>query len=318
MKNPAGTTEPQRRRATAPGGLRRAATGALAVSLAAVVASCGTAADRPDHNSEAAPGIASAPMNTDTAMEGVATEQAPVYWVGTGDQSRYLFREFRTPTSQDTTDPVAQAALMVTSATPADPDYRSLWSAVDTVGTSVSPDGTITVDLPAAAFASQLSPQDARVALQQMVYTVSAAAVTAGLLDSSTAKEVRVLVNGQSGYKAFGAVELNAPLTRDPALAAPVWLVDPQTGAEPKSPVTVFARVLPSVRDALWEVLEDDRVVHSGNIAPASPGSDPTTGTELRTSVTLDPGTYTVRVSGTDDSDTTVSDDHTITVRAGD
>jgi len=77
---------------------------------------------------------------------------------------------------------------MVTSATPADPDYRSLWSAVDTVGTSVSPDGTITVDLPAAAFGTQLSEKDAQMALQQMVYTVSAAAVTAGLLDASTAK----------------------------------------------------------------------------------------------------------------------------------
>ncbi|RKQ36384.1 GerMN domain-containing protein [Kocuria tytonis] len=305
-----------RHRANGRSPLPRTLAAGLTAALVLALAACGNAADRPDNGSAAAPGIGSAPGSTDNAGDGVATEQAPVYWVGTGDQAGYLFREFRTPQNVDTADPVARAATMVTTAAPSDPDYRSLWSAVSTVGTSVSPDGTITVDLPATAFAAQLSEQDARMALQQMVYTVSAAAVTAGLLDSSTAKEVRILVDGQSGYRAFGSVDLRDPLTRDPAVAAPVWLIDPQTGADPASPLTVFARVLPAVHNVRWEITSSNRRVKGDSVRAATPGTDPTVGTELRTTVDLQPGTYTVRVSGTDDRGTVLTDDHEITVPA--
>ncbi|MCC5671699.1 GerMN domain-containing protein [Kocuria rhizophila] len=297
--------------------LTRATTVALAGSLAVGLCSCGNAADRPDNNSAAAPGIGSAPLATDNSVDGVATEQAPVYWVGTGDQAGYLFREFRTPETTDVADPVARAAITVTASSPSDPDYRTLWTAVDSVGTSVSPSGTVTVDLPAAAVAAQLSEEDARMALQQMVYTVSAAAVTAGLLDASTAKEVRILVDGRTGYRAFGSVDLNDPLTRDPAVAAPIWLVDPQTGADPGSPVTVFARVLPSVHDVRWEIVSGERRVKGDSVKAASPGTDPTVGTELRTTVDLAPGKYTFRVVGTDDHGTTLTDDHEVTVSSG-
>ena len=46
--------------------------------------------------------------------------------------------------------------------------------------------------------------------------------MTAGLLDASTAKEVRILVDGRTGFSAFGSVDLSDPLTRDTSLAAPV------------------------------------------------------------------------------------------------
>ncbi|WP_260983380.1 GerMN domain-containing protein [Kocuria salsicia] len=304
------------RRRVPPRTPRRWSLAALAVVASVALAGCGTAADRPDDNSAAAPGIGAAPGTTDEALGGVATEQAPIYWVGTGDQSGYLFREFRNPEDTSTADPVARAAAMVTRATPMDPDYRTLWSPVSTVGTSVSPDGIITVDLPAAAFGTQLSEKDAQMALQQMVYTVSAAAVTAGLLEASTAKEVRILVDGRTGFSAFGSVDLSDPLTRDTSLAAPVWLIDPQTDADPGSPLTVFLRVLPAVHDVRWEVTQDEGTVRSGTVAAASPGSDPTVGTELRTTIDLDPGEYTVRVAGTNDQGTVLVDDHVITVAA--
>lgn len=298
--------------------LHRVTALAVAGVLAVGVSSCGNAADRPDNKSAAAPGIGAAPGSTNDSVDGVATEQAPVYWVGTGEESDYLLREFRTPVTSDIADPVARAALTVTAAAPSDPDYRTLWSAVDTVGTSVTPDGTVTVDLPAAAFTAQLSEQDARMALQQMVYTVSAAAVTAGLLDSSTAKEVRILVDGRTGYRAFGAVTLEDPLTRDPALAAPIWLIDPQTGTDPGSPLTIFARILPSVHNVRWEITSGERRVKGDTVDGPTPGTDPTTGTELRTVVDLEPGTYTIRVSGTDEQGHTIADDHEITVSPAD
>lgn len=292
------------------------ASAGLAVTLS--LAACGSAADRATNASSAAPRIASAPVSTDGVYEGVATEQAPVYWAGTDEQSHYLFREFRTAPAADTADPVAEAVVMMTSLEPLDPDYRSLWSAVESVGTSVSPDGTITVDLPVTAFAGQLPADDAELALQQLVYTVSAAAVTAGLLDAATAKEVRILVDGQPDYKAFGSVDLQDPISRDASMAAPVWLIDPQTGTESGSPLTLFGRVLPEFASATWEVIpaDGDEAVQSGEIAEPTETPASSAGTEFKIPVDLPAGDYTVRVTGSPKDEEQVSDDHTVTIVA--
>lgn len=291
-----------------------------ALSVGLVVAmgltACGSASDRATNASSTAPRIASAPMGTDNAYEGVATEQTPVYWAGTGDQSEYLFREFRTPGATDTADPVAEAVVMMTTLEPLDQDYRSLWTGVESVGTSVSPDGTITVDLPATAFASRLSAEDAELALQQLVYTVSAAAVTAGLLDAATAKEVRVLVDGQSEYKAFGSVDINEPIARDASLASPVWLIDPQTGTKSGTPLTVFGRVLPDFASARWEVIPrgEDDPLESGDVTEETGSPTSTAGTEFRIPVDVPAGDYTVRVAGTNEDGQKIEDDHPVTV----
>lgn len=290
---------------------------ALSLSLAA----CGSAADRATNASSTAPRIASAPVSTDGVDEGVATEQTPVYWAGTDGQSGYLFREFRTAppvVTADPADPVAEAVVMMTSLEPLDPDYQSLWSAVESVGTSVAPGGTITVDLPASAFASQLPTDDAELALQQLVYTVSAAAVTAGLLDAATAKEVRILVDGQSDYKAFGSVDLKDPISRDVSVAAPVWLIDPQTGTESGSPLTMFGRVLPDFASATWEVIpaHGDEAVKSGEIAEPTESPASSAGTEFRIPVDVPAGDYTVRVTGSNEDGDRVTDDHTVTIVA--
>lgn len=286
----------------------------LAVSL--VLSACGSVADRATNASSTAPRIASAPMSTDNAYEGVATEQTPVYWAGSGAQEGYLFREFRTASNADTVDPVAEAVVMMTTLSPLDEDYRSMWTQVENVGTSVSPDGTITVDMSSTAFASRLSEDDAELALQQLVYTVSAAAVTAGLLDAATAKEVRVLVDGETGYKAFGSVNLDEPISRDASIASPVWLIDPQTGTEAGQPMTIFGRVLPEYASARWEVIPEgeDRPVKSGEISEPKNTPASTSGTELRFPVEVPAGEYTVRVIGVNDAGQEVKDDHTVTV----
>ena len=294
-----------------------ALTGALP-ALTLSLAACGSAADRATNAWSAAPRIASAPVSTDGVDEGVATEQTPVYWAGTDDQSGYLFREFRTAPAVVTADPVAEAVVMMTSLEPLDPDYRSLWSAVESVGTSVAPGGTITVDLPAPAFASQLPADDAELALQQLVYTVSAAAVTAGLLDAATAKEVRILVDGRSDYEAFGSVDLKDPISRDASLAAPVWLIDPQTGTESGPPLTMFGRVLPDFASATWEVIpaHGDEAVKSGEITEPTETPASSAGTEFRIPVDVPAGDYTVRVTGSNEGGDRVTDDHTVTVVA--
>lgn len=255
-------------------------------------------------------------MSTENVYEGVATEQTPVYWAGSGDEEDYLFREFRTPATTDNVDPVAESVVMMTTLSPLDADYRSMWTPVENVGTSVSPDGTITVDLPSDAFARRLSAADAELALQQLVYTVSASAVTAGLLDAATAKEVRVLVDGESGYDAFGSVPLDDPISRDASLASPVWLIDPQTGTESGQTVTIFGRVLPDYASARWEVIPqgEDSAVKSGEISDSEASPANTAGTEFRVPVEVPAGEYTVRVTGENDEGQELTDDHEITV----
>ena len=293
---------------------RRRGAAAVLLTCALALTGCGTAADRAGAESSSAPDIASAPVSTENAYEAVATKQAPVYWLGTGTQSGYLFREFRDKPDSATADPVAEAAVLMTSQTPLDGNYRTLWSPVTTVGTSVSPDGTITVDMPSSGFRTRLSRQDAHLALQQLVYTVTAAAVTAGILDTHEPKQVRILVDGASDYRAFGAVDLSGPIARDTALAAPVWLIDPQTAARVTSPVTVFGRVLPTVTTARWEVLADDRAVRSGAVPTASVPPAATAGREFRVAVELEPGDYTVRVTGKDTRGRELVDEHRLTV----
>lgn len=300
-----------------PKSARRTATGlSSGLALALVLSACGSAADRATNASSTAPRSVSTPMNSENVYEGVATELTPVYWTGRDENAGYLFREFRNADESDTVDPVAEAVETMTALTPLDEDYRSLWAPVQSVGTSVSPDGTITVDLPDTAFANNLSEADAELALQQLVYTVSAAAVTAGLLDAATAKEVRVLVDGESGYKAFGSVELNEPIARDASVAAPVWLIDPQTGTESGSPLTLFGRVLPEYSSAHWEVLPrgEDEPIETGNIEHSDESQASTAGTEFRINVDVPAGEYMVRVTAENENGDTLHDDHAVTV----
>lgn len=292
--------------------------GSVCGALILGATSCGPVTDGAQDTSRTAPDIASAPVNSTRADGDVATEQTPVYWVGTGTESAYLFREFRSTDVPDIADPVAEAAILMTKAAPLDQDYRSLWTAVDTVGTSVSPGGTITVDLPATAFNATLSAEDAHLALQQLVYTVSAAAVTAGLLDAETTKDVRILVDGEAGYRAFGAVTLDDPIARDQNLPAPVWLIDPQTDTSSPSPLPLFGRLLPEVKSARWEVTSGEETVAGADVRALGPSVSASgassTGTEFRVPVDLGPGKYEVRVIGTLADGSQITDDHTVTV----
>ncbi|WHF23442.1 hypothetical protein QJS66_03625 [Kocuria rhizophila] len=45
---------------------------------------------------------------------------------------------------------------------------------------------------------------------------------------------------------------LDDPLTRDPRSRRPSGSIDPQTGTDPGSPLTIFARILPSVHNVRW------------------------------------------------------------------
>jgi hypothetical protein len=100
-----------------------------------------------------------------------STTVVPVYYAGDGPGGKpVLFREFHRVSG----DPLTEAAQLVVSGTPDDPDYRTLWPQVD-LSVGYSPDGGFVVDIPSDAFTERpdgMSERAAELAVQQLVYTL--------------------------------------------------------------------------------------------------------------------------------------------------
>ncbi|WP_299165833.1 GerMN domain-containing protein [uncultured Arthrobacter sp.] len=160
------------------------------------------------------------PAATDTAP------LLPVYWLG--EANGLLYREFLP--AESTGDPIAAAVWAMTSSEPLDDDYYSPWQEASSVNTSISPDNVITIDISSDSFAAGIDAAVAGRAVQQLVYTATAAAASAGLIASGSPSSVRLLVDGKAGYNAFGHIELGSLLGRDVSAVAPVWIINPQDG----------------------------------------------------------------------------------------
>jgi hypothetical protein len=212
-----------------------------------------------------------------------------VYWVGASKARLWLYREFL-PASSGTAANRAESALAeMLSGPPADPDYTTPWlsspASVD-IG-----DHEITVNLTAAAFANpDVDAERARLAVQQLVYTVTAA--------TQMSVPVRILVDGRSGYEAWGLLRLGDRVSRDSTVVAPIWVTDPQQGQRVGSPVTVDGVGSAFEGTLAWEVTSaGGQVVDSGNTQGGSTGPAP-----FRFTLKLPPGTYTVTVWSPDES----------------
>src|SRR5256885_2162551 len=144
----------------------------------------------------------------------------PVYYLGTTSFGLRLFREYHVlPVTGS--DKVAQtrAALgaMLATSSPGDPDYTTPWR--DATVTSVRVDGdTTTVDLHGVPAAPPSGAGAARIAVQQLVWTVTAA---------SGKPAVRVLLDGRTGPALWGVEGLDEPPTRAPRtdVQGPSWLI---------------------------------------------------------------------------------------------
>ena len=140
----------------------------------------------------------------------VAGEQAvPVYYTGDGPDGPVLFREFHGAPVSDGSDALLTAAREAVSGVPLDPDYRSDWPGV-TVQQADLVDGVIAVDLDAAPERpGGLSEREARLAVQQVVYTVQGAA--------QERAPVRFAVDGGAVDEVLG-VDTSEPVANAPVL----------------------------------------------------------------------------------------------------
>ena len=165
----------------------------------------------------------STPTPTDSASDtptssdpsestGAPVEAAvPVYYAGDGPRGTVLFREFQPGIGMD---PVAQSAQAAVAGPARDPDYRTLWPS-GTQATASYDGDVITVDLSGPDGGGGLhdrpagmSKKDANLAIQQLVYSVQAAAqARAG---------VQLLLDGQHTDQVLGQ-PASEPLTNDEA-----------------------------------------------------------------------------------------------------
>ncbi len=261
-----------------------------------------TASMGPPRTPAAEPG---APRSTPVAPRpaDTGTSLVPVYWIGDIGGHQGLFREFHASPAKGSGDPIVDAVQLMTGGTPLDPDYGSPWAAAGSVSSSISTQNVITLDLSSDAFSDTLGEEEALLAVQQLVYTVTAAAASAGLITGGEASSVVVLVDGAAGYRAFGAVDLDGKWTRDHTVLAPVWIIDPQEGVVAGTDGLIVHGLAPAGEDAVrWRVarLPPGQVSDAGTSlregTAVIEGGKGTSGT-YSFPISLPPGDYEITVS---------------------
>lgn len=227
----------------------------VALSLSLLLGGCTSGGDgKPAVTMPATIASSSAGLVTSAPLETAkASETLPVYWLGRSNDDVFLYREFQSSNSVD--EPIVTALRTMMADKPLDPDYFSLWNEPSRLGASISAKNVITVDVSADAFGQKVDAGLAERSISQLIYTATAAAAMAGLVDTTTPIQVSLLVDGHTGYKAFGHVSLDKPLTRNPAFMAPVWIIDPGHGATYKEvPLKVIGQGVSPTGTLAWSL----------------------------------------------------------------
>jgi len=211
---------------------------------------------------------------------------APVYWPGDVDGQLRLYREYFSVPSGGDKGRAAVTAMLERK--PYDGDYLAVWPegtrvlGVERVG------GVATVKLSAEAQRKHAPPETARLGVQQLVWTLTAA-------DQNGAERVRLLVDGQPVRNLWeSGVSVVDPIGRSPdtAVLAPVWITDPRDGATVGRTVTLKGVATVFEANVTIQVRQGDTVVQD-TFATANRGA-PARG-EWSKTLTLAPGSYEIR-----------------------
>ncbi|MCW2775165.1 MAG: hypothetical protein JWN91_3491 [Nocardioides sp.] len=216
------------------------------------------------------------------------TVTVPVYFVGETPQGTKLYREFR---KVEADNPADEALALMTAGDALDPDYDSVYPDGSFAGVEIGADA-ISVELPDESWTSAdtLSEADARLAAQQLVYTLQ------GIAQSRLPVEVEL-----DGAPAdlFG---LGGELSNEPEIdvRALVNVTVPEEGASVSGSFTASGVSSSFEATTPWEIRQGDRVVKKG-FATAEGWMDKLYPWETEIDVSgLEPGDYTF-VAMTDD-----------------
>ncbi|WBQ03124.1 Gmad2 immunoglobulin-like domain-containing protein [Kribbella sp. CA-293567] len=146
----------------------------------------------------------------------------PVYWLGRGTgattgPSYRLYRTFNQVKGRPATEAVQ---LMTTPKVSGDPDYESPWSGAKLTSVRYT-DRLIVVDFERLP-ESKLTPDNAEMAAQQLIYTVQ------GALQRTA--PVQITERGRATAGLFGVIDTTEPLSRAKAadVQAFVWIESPE------------------------------------------------------------------------------------------
>lgn len=234
--------------------------------------------------------------STGTSSAGEELRGIPIYWLGKSRGGFALFREFRTVA--DRGGPVESAVAAMTTMTPLDPDYSTPWKHPSSM-TVTRTGAAITVDLSADAFSgTDVARGVAELAVQQLVWTATAAAAKEG----TPARTVRILIDGAPG-DAWGVVPVGTPMTRGPMadVQAHAWVTSPQEGDSlPAGPVTFTGFGTSFEANFIWKVTDASGAVVADGSAMGGDGAGGFG--KFTFTATLPVGAYSVEVSTDDPS----------------
>lgn len=283
---------------------------AAAAVLAALLAGCGDDAGDNDTADDKAGETSSAdesPADDETPPSDDATEETsdgttegsgdtvavPVYFVGETPQGPRLFREFRAVESDN---PLEEAVALVTAGDALDPDYGTLFPPGAFASVTFA-DGEFVVEVADDAWRTMVDqgPEEARLAVQQLVYTVQGV--------EQTRATVRVV--GPSGEPEPTLFGLDA---EDGFEAAPqlevlglVNVTTPEEGAAVEDTFTAEGLASSFETTVPWEVRDADGNVVVDGFTTAEGWVDKLHPWEAEVDVSdLESGTYTF-VALTDD-----------------
>jgi Immunoglobulin-like domain of bacterial spore germination/Sporulation and spore germination len=287
---------------------------ALAVGLASGLSACSeddpiaddqapagaTATETPTDEPTTAPAGGGSESPTDggdgsggSSQEG-SGQAVPVYYVGDTPQGPRLFREFQ----QVSGDPLLAAADLVDGGTPLDPDYRTEWPGVGIESVEAT-DGVLLVTIAGDGFTDRpdgMSKRSARLALQQLVYT----------LQGVQQERVPVQVQRTGSDPVLFGISTETPITQAPAVEVSglVNVTAPEQGAVVDGDTLEASGVASSFEATVpWEILRGDEVVLEG-FATASGWMDKLYPWQASIDVsTLEPGDYTFVARTSDPSD---------------
>jgi hypothetical protein len=170
----------------------------------------------------------------------------------------------------------------------ADPDYSSPWPTGTRLLSLTTAGDTATVDISGEARNGGPGAAASDLALQQLVYTVTAA--------DPAVKQVRLLIDGQPAGDLWGHTVVPDTMRRAPMLSVlgQQWILAPTEGATTSSPVQLEFYGTGFEGQIDWQVMQGQTVVAHGFTTGEMGVFRVTKGT-----VDLPPGTYVIQVADT-------------------
>ncbi|MDN5765641.1 MAG: Gmad2 immunoglobulin-like domain-containing protein [Humibacillus sp.] len=229
-----------------------------------------------------------------TPPPAVTSASVPVYYVGDRQGNDVLFREFVRADVTNPVSPTTKVVAAVRTAMSSAPDgsgYRSRWAGIDLVGGEVTADG---IRLELSRGLTGLSTANSAVAVQQLVWTATAAAAPGPLQVTFTLADGGDAV--APGQPTSGTYTRPTDAGEVYSLLSPLWIDSPARGQVIASGTAVTATGLASTNEAnvVWQLLQSGRVVSKGAVTAAT--SAPARAKFTVPLGKLSPGGYVIRV----------------------